>query len=72
VVKKKAFSARRVQKHHKKRFGESPCQNLLTKESRGKKNWLYFFPLIVLSQKHHGHISQKIKLEISRNLKNGR
>jgi hypothetical protein len=36
------FSTRQVQKHHKKLFGENPCQKLLA-EKVEKKN---FFPVV--------------------------
>jgi hypothetical protein len=37
------FSTRGVQKHHKKLFGESPCQTLLAEKVERKKN---FFPFV--------------------------
>jgi hypothetical protein len=37
------FSTRGVQKHHKKLFGESPCQKLLAEKVERKKN---FFPVV--------------------------
>jgi hypothetical protein len=45
------FSTRRVQKHHKKLFGGSPCQKLLAEKVKKKKLFFYrLFPSIFLNR----------------------
>jgi hypothetical protein len=75
------FSTRGVQKHHKKLFGENPCQKLLAEKVEEKKNFFpvvfshQFFFIVFLAVSLHDEpkttikIFSKIRPEISKNLK---